>query len=286
MSLNNDQQRAYSAVGKFLETDDRVLSISGGAGTGKSYLIDHLYHGYNNIRLTATTREASAVIGGITIHSYLGFALGCTKVNPGKLRNKDIILIDECSMLKACMMKYLLDNTSNKIILVGDANQLTVGVTINMMDYPFVELNQNMRSKSEHLTSLVRHLDECVETQTYPDMKAHIGSHLELVTDHKHFKQLMEVECDDYIVVGYQNVIVEKYAELGHTAMTSFKAQGKSYPVVYIDARDMISSHTKKKNQHNNPLDKNTYLRLLSVSVSRAMYKVYAFVGDKRVWKD
>ena len=285
MALNKDQQRAYEAVDTFLESEEQVLSISGGAGTGKSYLIDHIERGYDNIKLCATTNEAANVIGGITIHKYLGFALGCNKVNPGRHMEHHVILVDECSMLKACILKHML-SLGNKIILVGDSNQLTVGVTINMMDYPFVELKQNMRSKSEHLTNLVKHLNDCVETQNYPDMNAHIGSHLEMITDHRDFLRLVRDEQDDYIVVAYQNAVVERYDDMGFNAMTSHKSQGKSYPVVYIDARDMISSHMKTKNQFNNPLDLNTYLRLLSVAVSRSMYKVYCFVGDKRYWND
>lgn len=284
MSLNKDQQKAYEAVGKFIKSDERVLAISGGAGTGKSYLINHIYHGYDNIKLTATTNEAAKIIGGITIHKYLGFALGCEQVYEGTLRDNDIILIDECSMLKMCIMRYLIKNTLNKIILVGDANQLTVGLTIDMMQYPFVELKENMRSKSKHLANLVQHLDDCVERQEYPSMKAHQGSHLELIYDHKELLRLLESESDDYILVSYTNKIVDRYVKHGFNAITAHKAQGKSYPIVYIDARDLMSNHTKPKNQFNNPIDQDTYLRLLSVSVSRAMYKVYCFVGEHRKW--
>jgi len=282
MELNSSQQIAFDLVGKFLISSERVLTITGGAGTGKSYLIDALYKEYKNITLTATTREAASVIGGRTIHSYLGFALGCERVNPGRLQPHHVILIDESSMLKACMMKYLLSSTNNKIILVGDANQLTVGITVNLMDYPFVLLTENMRAKSEHLVKLVEHLDDCVEKQEYPNMKAHIGSHLVFIENHKKFLNLMNNEEDEYLLVAYQNRIVDRYKEEGFEALTSHKAQGKSYPIVYIDARDLISSHIKPKNKFNNPLDKNTYLRLLSVSVSRAQYQVVCFTGETR----
>ena len=283
-NLNRDQQRGLDKVGIFLKSEERILAIKGGAGTGKSFLIDAIYRQYSNIRLTATTNEAANVIGGITIHRYLGFALGCNKENPGILANHEVILIDEASMLKLCILKYILNETDNKIILVGDPNQLTVGTTINLNDYPSVELNQNMRSKSEHLVRLVKHLDECVARQIYPDMKSHIGSHLEFVENHRDFLKYMDEENDNYLLVAYQNNIVDRYVEAGYDALTTHKSQGKSYPVVYIDARDLMVSHTKKKNQFNNPIDMDTYLRLLSVAVSRAMYKVYCYIGENR-WK-
>jgi len=282
--LNKDQQRAYNKIEKFLDSTEKVISISGGAGTGKSWLIDKLYHGLQNIQLTATTNEAAKVIDGITIHKYLGLGIRCEIVNNyPKLRPHHIILIDEASMLQVKIMR-ILNALPNKVILVGDSNQLTVGITVNLMDYPFVELTQNMRAKSEHLKLLVNHLDNCVETQSYPKIKDHIGSHLEIVDDHKVFQNLIDIEQDDYIVTAYQNVIIDRYKNLGFNALTTYKVQGKSYPIVYIDARDFITSHTKPRNQFNNPIDLNTYLRLLSVAMSRAMYKIYVFTGNKRIW--
>ena len=284
MELNKDQHHALDKIGSFLKSEEKVISILGKAGTGKSVLIKAINETYDDILITATTNEAAQVINGITIHKYLGFALGCIQENKGHHQPHHIILIDEASMLKLCIMQYLL-SLPNKIILVGDPNQLTVGVTTRLHEFPFIELTQNMRAKSEHLKKLVEHLDEAVALQQYPKLKSFQGSHLEFIDNHKHFMDLIEYEQDEYIVLAYTNRVVEHYREYGYHTLTTHKSQGKSYPIVYIDATDLIHSHTKKKNKFNNPIDMNTYLRLLSVGISRAMYKVVCFTGEKRQWR-
>ena len=254
-------------------------------GTGKSFLIDKLYHGYDNIILTATTNEAAKIIGGITINKYIGFGIRGVQEYNSNILPHHIILIDEASMLQVSIINHLL-TFNNKIILVGDKNQLTVGYTANLMDYPYVELTKNMRAKSKHLISLVEHLDNCVELQEYPNIPEYVGSHLELIEDHNAFKNLIDIEEEDYVVITYQNSLVNRYRDLAFNTLTAHKVQGKSYPIVFIDARDFITSHTKPRNQFNNPIDLNTYLRRISVSMSRAMYKIYVFIGDRRKWND
>jgi hypothetical protein len=52
-----------------------------------------------------------------------------------------------------------------------------------------------------------------------------------------------------------------------------------------MDALDIMSAHNQKKNKFNHPIDKDTYLRLISVGLSRAMEDIYIFVGSNRTWK-
>ena len=54
--------------------------ITGFAGSGKSYLIDSIITYFKNndvsFGLTAMTGCASVLIGGITLHSFMGMGLG------------------------------------------------------------------------------------------------------------------------------------------------------------------------------------------------------------------
>ncbi len=284
--LNNSQQHAYKLLLKFLESDEQVFSILGKAGSGKSFLIDYIRNNVSNIFVTATTNEAAKVINGITIHKYAGFRVRSYQETDGQHHPDDIILIDEASMLKICILKHLVAK-GNKIILVGDPRQLVVGLTVAIDSYPSYELTQNMRAKSEKLSHLVDCLTEAVELDTAINMVDHIGDHLEFINDHDEFKRIAtRVDNINSQTLAYTNKVVDSYIEHCDTGLTVHKSQGKSYDEVYFDVRDLIDAYTKRRNKYNNPLDKQTYLRLLLVGISRAMYKVYLFVGEKRNWQD
>lgn len=282
--LNDSQKKAWNSLLEFLDSDEQIFSIIGGAGTGKSFLINIINKGIRYIALTSTTNEAANLIGGITINKYLGFGIRNTQEYYDRWDSKDIVVIDEASMLKTHLLSHLAKK-GNKIILVGDPNQLTVGININMMDYPYVELKENMRTKNKDLQHLVNCLSKSVDTEIATLIKDHIGDHLELIEDHKEFRRLISSRDKDSSVMAYTNNIVDKYQEHHEVGMSLHKSQGKSYEEVYIDALDLIHNLTKKKNQFNNPLTLDQYLRLISVGVSRAREKVYMFTGNKRSWE-
>jgi len=78
-SLNEKQQEAVDSV----MSGDNIL-LTGSAGTGKSftvkYIIDILKKNNKNYALTAPTGTAAIIIGGMTIHSFMGIGLGKDKV--------------------------------------------------------------------------------------------------------------------------------------------------------------------------------------------------------------
>ncbi len=65
-------------------------------------------------------------------------------------------------------------------------------------------------------------------------------------------------------------------------ASTVFKAQGKSITEVFIDAADMWSAHSAKPSKYNHPIDKDMFLRLLYVAISRMELKAHLFIGTIR----
>ena len=130
--------------------DGKNAFITGFAGSGKSYLIEHicklLTKNCKNYALTAMTGCAALLINGKTLHSTLGIGLG--KGDPKDLIKKmrkrgllndllrlDTLIIDEVSMLSNDLFDkiaeifkilHLSDKPFGKlqIILVGDMSQL------------------------------------------------------------------------------------------------------------------------------------------------------------------
>ena len=106
-ALNNDQTRALAA----LESEENVF-LTGGAGTGKSFLLTHyLNHTGVSYPVLASTGAAAVLVGGRTFHSFFG--LGILEGGPGKAVEKalgnrrvvdrltaaDGVVIDEISMI-------------------------------------------------------------------------------------------------------------------------------------------------------------------------------------------
>ena len=106
-TLNEKQKLAYN-----LMRNGKNVFITGGGGVGKSWLINHFVKNtYKKVAITSTTGVSAVIIGGATIHSYLGIGLGTQSINQlvSNIRKKafyrerwrtiDILVIDEISML-------------------------------------------------------------------------------------------------------------------------------------------------------------------------------------------
>jgi ATP-dependent DNA helicase PIF1 len=110
-NLTLKQQEVFEAI-----TNGESVFISGPAGVGKTEVIKVAIRslgGYVRVGLTSTTGTSALLIGGTTLHSFLGIGLG--RDTPDKLlknimqnsrvKNRwlelDILIIDEISMLSA-----------------------------------------------------------------------------------------------------------------------------------------------------------------------------------------
>ena len=115
--LTNDQQSVIGAIKR-----GRNVVITGPGGTGKTTIINYLKDVMDPDRylgITAMTGAAAVLIGGTTLHSYLGIGLGkdseddlVKKINRReKLKNKwrdtNILVVDEVSMLPADLFDKL-----------------------------------------------------------------------------------------------------------------------------------------------------------------------------------
>lgn len=114
--LNEDQLKAFEKV-----KSGKSVFISGSAGVGKSFTIENIVKWATEagkaIGVTALTGMAAITISGRTLHSFLG--IGLAKKSSGdlyhyvkrkfpatavRLRNLNILIIDEISMMSAELM--------------------------------------------------------------------------------------------------------------------------------------------------------------------------------------
>jgi len=145
--LNFEQE---SAVNSF-KTGKNIF-LTGPAGTGKSVTLNKIkeYCSSNNkhFGITATTGSAAFILGGKTVHSYLGIGLAKESAEEifkfvryklphvaTRLRECEVLIIDEISMLDAELfdkisdyLKYIRKNNKPfggiQLVLTGDFCQL------------------------------------------------------------------------------------------------------------------------------------------------------------------
>ena len=145
--LNSEQRLAFD---EFI--NNKNIFITGPGGTGKSVvikeIIKHCKTNNINFGVTATTGNAAILIGGKTIHSFLGIGIGnktakelyyynrrIRKNMINKLKELKVLIIDEISLMNSeifeLISEYLLLIRNNlepfgnlQIILSGDFCQL------------------------------------------------------------------------------------------------------------------------------------------------------------------
>jgi ATP-dependent DNA helicase PIF1 len=144
--LNKEQKYAIECV----KEGENIL-LTGSAGTGKSYtikyIIEYLKENNKKFAVTATTGTAAVMIGGQTLHSFLGLGHGTAstkEIYSNILKNKkkydnisciDTLIIDEVSMLDKELFEKISELLSLikmndryfgniQLILIGDFCQL------------------------------------------------------------------------------------------------------------------------------------------------------------------
>ena len=155
VALSPGQKRALDSCIDAARNGGRFLFLTGAAGTGKSTVLAELRKAIRCVVL-APTGLAAINVGGMTVHRFFKFGIGCMTVDKAGavrdrrqlLRNVQAIVIDEISMVRADLLdavSWSLQKTLGNrepfggltVIAVGDMWQLEPVVTER--ERPFVE---------------------------------------------------------------------------------------------------------------------------------------------------
>ena len=199
---NVEQLETLNKLAKFMEDKDSISTVlSGGAGTGKTSIVKifleyvRIKHG-SYIKLVAPTHKAKAVLSRLsaidiatTIHKLLGLKpdMSILQFDARDIQfldslglfdttHKDLIIVDECSMINNILFDMLIDKMKKKgkILFIGDAKQIApvkqadISKVFTATDYPGCFLNKVERQQnSPLLKTLVRlRTRDVVEYQT------------------------------------------------------------------------------------------------------------------------
>ncbi|CAF2442613.1 unnamed protein product [Rotaria sp. Silwood2] len=171
-SLNNNQRRYTLNVMNLIKNGDKQFFhfINGGAGVGKSTLIKAVYQSilrfYNSLpgsnpetirtAICAPTGKAAALIGGMTLHSFLSLPVNqckhkLVKLDSDisnrigvKLKDLQLLIIDEISMVGFTMFQHV---DANNILNRDSTNAKT------QIDYCFTNVKDLKSDYFESLTS-------------------------------------------------------------------------------------------------------------------------------------
>lgn len=178
--MNEDQQKVLEKV-----LNGANVCITGGAGTGKSYLIGEIasaLQSKKNVAVTAMTGSAALLVRGTTLHRRLSLRLAKGTAaeiasNISKYRTctayydilkMELLIVDECSMLNDLLfdkvsrvLQILRRNPKPfggvQVVLVGDLYQLPpveghycfMSPLWPTSEFEICELTQNMRQKDD-----------------------------------------------------------------------------------------------------------------------------------------
>lgn len=158
--MNEGQRRAAEAC-----LSESVVCLTGGPGTGKSYVIGEVVKRWgNDVCVCAPTGKAVGLLREKldvkvgTLHGLLGIRNGKEMLFGGKELNYGMVIVDECSMIDVGMWSALLRNVKEgtRLILVGDDDQLPPVEAGTV----FGELCHYMKERGRGYA----HLDECMRS--------------------------------------------------------------------------------------------------------------------------
>lgn len=211
-ALTVDQQAGADAFFRFLMSDETTFTLSGGAGVGKTFLMDYLCkitmkeyetacallgkkQTFHTLVFTATTNKAAEVLENSiklpvsTIHSYMGlqvredYRTGKTSIEKTArwgIKTGIILFIDEASMVDSKLYDLIMETfQDSKIIFVGDkaqmapVNEKLSPAFLDVSPDHFIHLSQPVRNAgTPALVDLCAQLRSTVETGIFRPIKA------------------------------------------------------------------------------------------------------------------
>lgn len=255
----------------------------------------------NEVIKCAPTNHAANLIGGTTIHKAFNIQFSKREGNILGYSNKDfnnsLFIIDEASMISNEIYEMINLRIKNKshIVFIGDTNQLYP--VKESLSKPFTEHSYHKMTtvvRQNNQSDLFKSIQLAKEAIYNPDIIIKANNDVTLIYDESEFKKLIKKEFNDkpsnsqvlvysnskvreyQTILGNEKYVYYKNQPIGfrltsdndiYTAVpvaTIHKAQGRTYPKVYIDYRNISKS--------------SDYRRLLYVALSRASHKAVILV--------
>ena len=193
--------RHTQSILKSFDLEEFQLSLTGAAGTGKTYLTTEIVktlESMNNVEvaIAAPTHKAASVLSNLfieknlkssvrTIHSFLGikpyidYEKGIEIYKPDKtIKNKstaDVLIVDESSMIGVELYEFILEEIEAQrvglVLFVGDPNQLLPvngeNSSIYKLKYQF-KLNEIIRqAKDSSIILLANKIKLMIQNKSY-----------------------------------------------------------------------------------------------------------------------
>jgi len=283
----------------------RFSIISGGPGTGKTFVIRtirRLLSLYTKkigqaeqkiICVAPTGKAASKLEEGSTIHNALRLLIKKPGFyyNKNNLLNKDVVIIDEASMIDLPLLARLLEAVplEAKVIMTGDKHQLTsiqAGAVfndlcaVNELSSNTISLSYNFRSRGktgiEKLSKAInegdiQHFEALLLSKDYPDL---------IFKDYDNSESVMGI-LQTYIMEGYRPFNDAQNAAEALTKLDEFrilcahnKGEYGSLQVNHICEKILRSSY-------NSDIEEKSFIKAIMVNSND--YKKGLFNGDTGV---
>ena len=264
-----DSDKALKEIYEFLLSDRKEHILEGGAGTGKSMLIQELitkiFPAYQHTtslvglepleqcRLCATTNSATELLARTlrpfnaikTVHGLFGIRLK-KNYRAGSYDYDDtytvpisdsLIIIDEASMIDPKLHAILIANSENsKLLYVGDWKQL-LGVKGTLPNYGYISksyLTQIKRTSSPELKTLYEDMQQSVATTTLPKITLSPGI-IDWFSDPDEVINFMLNNIDTTAIGAYTNNTVN--------AINAYIRESLGYGSLYVVGEKVIVSN-------------------------------------------
>lgn len=180
--MTEDQSRAIRMFESAQVTGGRVMILTGGPGTGKTYTVNTVldrFKGKGSIKLLAPTGKAARRLAEVTGHdastihrgleAYIEAGVWKFRVGPSDPLDEDLVVVDEFSMVDTRMARAVIGAVHPKsmLLIVGDKNQLpSVGPGSVLRDLiaskvPMAELTTIKRQEDGGITRLCEAIMRC-----------------------------------------------------------------------------------------------------------------------------
>ncbi len=291
------------AVQKALQK--HFLIISGGPGTGKTYITDKIAKAFKNlsnvsapakiIHTAPTGKAASKLKAGLTIHRLLKINTINKSDQNKKSQNiiADFVIIDEASMIDIAIMTKLLEAIplKAKVVIIGDKNQLgsiEAGSVFSdicqseLLNHYTVNLEYNFRSNTGKRNGIIK-LANAINDGNSAKIESLLTGKESIKYNDLSFINLKDIsetrqKLNDIIIKGYISCFEEDKLEIVYRKLENFKVLC-SHRKSFFGTKSMNNNIEKILQDHPFYDIKHSFLKSV-LMITKNDYNKLIFNGD------